>query len=419
MLWCYGLGIRLAATFNPKAAKWIKGRQHLFKHLEAAMLKRGERPLVWIHAASLGEFEQGRPIIEALKREYPDVFILLTFFSPSGYEVRKNYELADFVSYLPLDSFSNAQKFIATIQPELAIFIKYELWYHYLRTLAKKNIPTLLISALFRPDQFFFRWYGTWFFPAIKGLSHIFVQNEASKRCLVDSGIQQVSISGDSRVDRVAALASSMEDQSSPVAQRIHKKILEAFCKNQPVLIAGSTWEEDEVILAPFIKKDTQWKIIVAPHDISSSRLKAIEKRFPNQTLRYSNAEESNISDCKILLIDNIGMLAYLYQYAKLAYIGGAFGKGLHNTLEPIAFSIPVIFGPRFQKFEEARWLVQQGGGWSVDSAEAFQAKMQIMEDEAYYQKSADTAKEYITTNQGATQKIMDFISKSGYLEQS
>jgi 3-deoxy-D-manno-octulosonic-acid transferase len=410
----YVLGIRLAANFSEKARLWIMGRKNVFRELEAAMLKRGNRPLVWIHAASLGEFEQGRPLIEALKAAYPEVYILLTFFSPSGYEVRKDYALADFVSYLPMDGPANARQFLSLTNPNLAIFIKYELWYYYLTTLKQKEIPTLLISALFRADQFFFRWYGRWFLPAIAGIDHLFVQNEPSKQCLLKYGIHRVSVAGDSRVDRVAALAASTAGTSADVKdQRINTTLLKQFTEDYPVFIAGSTWPEDEAVLAPFFNKQGgKWKIILAPHEIEESRLTFIEKLFKLKTVRYSQGDTADLQHAELLIIDNIGMLAQLYQFGKLAYVGGAFGKGLHNTLEPIAYGIPVIFGPRFQKFEEARWLVQNGGGFVVDSAGSFEQQMIALQDTDFYRSSAKTAKQYIEENRGATALIMNFIEK-------
>ncbi|MFT5166956.1 MAG: 3-deoxy-D-manno-octulosonic-acid transferase [Saprospiraceae bacterium] len=403
---CYVLGVRLASLFNPKAKQWLDGRKEVFKNLETAGFKASDA-VVWIHAASLGEFEQGRPIIEQLKKEYPHCKILLTFFSPSGYEIRKDYKLADYVSYLPMDSKSNAQRFIEIVQPKLAIFIKYELWYHFLQQLQKAKIPTLLVSALFRKEQFYFKNYGSWFKPVLAGLYHIFVQNKNSEQVLLQQGISKVSLIGDTRIDRVIKIRE--EKKSFP--------IVEAFVKNKPVLICGSTWPPDEGIIQDYINNNPKkWRYIIAPHVISPSRIAYIENIFQIPHIRYSESEGARLDDYDLLIIDNIGMLSSLYQYGKVAYIGGAFGKGLHNTLEPITFGLPVIFGSNYQKFEEATYLVENGGGFSVDSSNAFETTLNQLEEESTYCTSSKTAAFYISNNKGATQEIINFIAANKLL---
>jgi 3-deoxy-D-manno-octulosonic-acid transferase len=406
---CYVLGIRVASLFNPKARQWLDGRKDVFKDLAAIGFK-DSHSLVWIHAASLGEFEQGRPIIEQLKKEYSDCKILLTFFSPSGYEIRKNYDLADYVTYLPIDSKRNAQRFINLVRPQLAIFIKYELWFHFLNELQNAKIPTLLISALFRKNQFFFKSYGRWFKPVIAGLDHIFVQSESAGQVLRQHGISNFSVTGDTRIDRVVRIRE--EKKSFP--------IIEDFIKNSPVLICGSTWPADEEIIQHFINKNPKkWRYIIAPHDISPARINYIENLFQIKSIRYSKAKGANLSDFDLLIIDNIGMLSSLYQYGKVAYIGGGFGKGLHNTLEPITFGLPVIFGSNYQNFEEAKWLVENGGGFSVNSSSGFSKVLNRFEDESYFLQCSEKAKFYIQKNKGATQQIMDFIRSNQLLTNS
>lgn len=403
---CYVLGIRVASLFNPKAEQWLDGRKDVFKNLEAIGFKNSDS-VVWIHAASLGEFEQGRPIIEQLKKEYPDCKILLTFFSPSGYEIRKNYELADYITYLPIDSKRNAQRFISLVRPQLAIFIKYELWYHFLHELQKAKTPTLLVSALFRKKQFFFKSYGRWFKPVIAGLDHIFVQSQSAGLVLRQHGISNFSVAGDTRIDRVIRIRE--EKKNFPIIQD--------FIKNDPVLICGSTWPADEEIIQHFINENPKkWRYIIAPHDISAARIAYVENLFQIKSIRYSKAKDAKLSDFDLLIIDNIGMLSSLYQYGKVAYIGGAFGKGLHNTLEPITFGLPVIFGPNYQKFEEAKWLVETGGGFSVNSSESFKNVLHQFEDESFYLQCSDKAKFYIQKNKGATQQIMNFIQSNQLL---
>ena len=402
----YKKGIQFASFFQTKASQWIEGRKEVFQTLERSEVG-AEKNLVWIHAASLGEFEQGRPIIEQIKQVYPDCKILLSFFSPSGYEIRKNYPLADYVTYLPLDTQKNAKRFIEITKPKLVIFIKYELWYHYFNELQNAGIPTLLVSALFREKQFFFKSYGQWFKKVIKGLDHIFVQNKNAEQVLLKNGISNVSIVGDTRVDRVAKLASQQKSFS----------IIREFVGDRPALILGSTWPLDEEILNSYINSYPQkWRYIIAPHDIAESRVEHIEHTFLPSKIRYSKAEGVDLKNYDMLIIDNIGMLAALYQYGKVAYIGGALGKGLHNTLEPIAFGLPVVFGTKFQKFEEANWLVENGGGFSIHSSDSLHKIFNQLEEDTFYNKASEKAKEYIQKNQGATEEILKFIKKKGYL---
>ena len=359
---------------------------------------------IWIHAASLGEFEQGRPLIESIKKKHLNQPILLTFFSPSGYEIRKNYKHADNIFYLPLDTKSNAKRFVEIVEPKLAIFIKYEFWYHYINELHLKNIPIYSISAVFRPSQIFFKSYGNWFQKMLRRFEHIFVQNQSSLDLLLKYEIKNASLTGDTRVDRVWDICQKA---------RIFP-IIESFATQKPILIAGSTWQPDEVILADFCKKNTplSFKIIIAPHEIDEAHIESILKIMPSNLniVRYSKAKNHNVAVADILIIDNIGMLSALYRYGKWAYIGGAFGSGLHNTLEPIAFGLPVIFGEKYQKFEEAQWLVENGGGFTINNLEGFENTIEQLQQEGSYKKASQKASKYIEENRGATKKIRELI---------
>lgn len=404
---CYALSIRIAALFNVKAKLWINGRKDIFKKLKNAGFRETDQ-IIWIHAASLGEFEQGKPIIEQLKADYPHCKILLTFFSPSGYEIRKDYVLADFVTYLPIDTRHNAQRFIKIIRPQLVIFIKYEFWYHFLNELQKADIPTLLISAVFRKDQFFFKRYGQWFKPVIAGFEHIFVQHEDSAQVLQQQGITKVSVAGDTRIDQVIRIRETKK--SFP--------IVEDFIGKEEALIFGSTWPADEDIILHYVQSNPKkWRYIIAPHDISSARIIYIENLFQMKSLRYSEAAGAVPGEYDLLIIDNIGILSSLYQYGKIAYIGGAFGKGLHNTLEAIVFGLPVIFGLNYQKFEEAKWLVNNSGGFDVRSSNDFEKIIIKLEEEEYYQQASKQAEQYIYNNKGATSRILNFIRRNKLLK--
>ncbi len=398
----YVIAIHIAAFFSNKAKLWIDGRKTVFEDLEHLGFQDTDK-IIWIHTASLGEFEQGRPIIEQLKKVFPQYKILLSFFSPSGYEIRKNYALADHICYLPMDSKRHAQQFIKTVNPQLAIFIKYDLWYHYLNELQKIKTPILLISALFRKDQFYFKFFGRFFKPVLKKIDHIFVQNKSSEEVLHQHGISNTSIAGDSRIDRVIKIA----------AEKKRDTIVEQFIDNRPVFIFGSTWPEDEAIISPYINAHPQkYRYIIASHDISIARIKSIENQFQLTSIRYSEAANNQLRDYDLLIIDNIGKLSAIYQYGKLAYIGGAFGKGLHNILEPAAFGLPLIFGPRYQKFEEANSLIEQGAGFSIKSSTDFQHIVNQLQEDTFYNKSATIALAYIQKNQGATTKIINFIKE-------
>jgi len=397
----YRLLIWLTSLFNEKAKLWINGRKNIFQQLEKKISKNDR--LLWIHCASLGEFEQGRPIIEKLKAQQTDLKILLTFFSPSGYEIRKHYEQADYVFYLPADTRKNARRFLEIVQPHFAIFVKYEFWYHYLHELKNRQVPTYLISAIFHTKQpFFSSLYGKFFQSILHCFQFIFVQNKNSAKLLRQIDIQNFEVVGDTRIDRVLQIAKTA---------RTFPKI-EHFKGKSSLLICGSTWSSDEAILSQYIHQDqSNWKYVFAPHDISESHLQQIETqlRVPHQ--RYSQFQAN--SSTKVLIIDNIGLLSQLYQYGKVAFIGGGFGVGIHNTLEPAAFGLPVLFGSKYHKFEEAVALVQQKGAFVVNNLADFQYHFQALQEENIYKVTSQKVQAYLQLNEGATMKILAYLRKA------
>jgi len=405
-IYCYTTAIRVASLFNPKAALWVKGRKNIFLRMEAALKQAdpyGSRKRVWFHCASLGEFEQGRPVIEAYRKKYPDHLIFLTFFSPSGYEVRKNYTGADLVFYLPADTPANVSMFLGLVKPESVFIVKYEYWFNYLKQLAKAGIPVYIISAIFRGEQHFFKAYGGWFRNRLHTITRFFVQDQDSGKLLASIGISNFTLSGDTRFDRVAAIAG--EKKVVP--------LLDDFCRGFKVLITGSSWPEDEKILFSLIReKRPGIKFVIAPHETSPARIAAIMAEVPAKAVRYSEANSANISSSDVLVIDSIGMLSALYRYADVAFIGGGFGAGIHNILEAAAFGVPVIFGPNFEKFKEARELLKQGGAFGITDAEGFRkAAILLLSDQDFHQKSAGVCRRYMTENLGATDTIMRHIS--------
>ncbi len=390
----YHLGILLASLFNKKAKLWIQGRRNQQSTIN------NQQSTIWFHCASLGEFEQGRELIEKFKIQPFDSAqgdkkpkIVLTFFSPSGYEMRKNYEHADVVAYLPMDSPSAAKKFIDQVNPSHVFFIKYEFWFYYLRELKKRNIPTYLVSGIFRPDQYFFKWYGGWALKQLSAFKHFFLQDKSSEQLLHQHGYTNTSITGDTRFDRVLKIISSAKEL--PVAA--------AFANNRQVLVAGSTWEEDEQLLASQAGK---LKMIIAPHDVSENRLQSLEKRFSN-TIRFSKADTSSAAAADVLLIDNIGMLSSLYGYGQMAYVGGGFGKGIHNILEAAAYGMPVIFGPNYRKFAEAEQLIKKGGAFSISTATELEQTFSLLnKDPMILKMASEISKNYVRSGAGATDAI-------------
>lgn len=396
----YRLGIGVASLWTPKAKAWIKGRRDLWMTLHSA-----PKGAIWVHCASLGEFEQGRPLIEAIKARYPEERILLTFFSPSGYALRKDYPQADAVHYLPLDTPRNARRWVAATRPKMVIFVKYEFWHHHIAAVEQAGIPIYAISARFRAGQRFFQWYGGWFRQTLARFDHLFVQDAASVALLSRVGITQATAVGDTRVDRVWAIRS---------LARIFPQVESFAATHKPILVAGSTWLPDERLLSAYCKRTypLPFKLMVAPHDVSTSRIEEVAALFPQSlnVVRYSQAQNFNLSAADVLIVDNIGLLSSLYRYGRWAYVGGAFGRGLHNTLEPIAFGLPVVFGKRYEKFEEAQWLVEQGGGFSVRSLEELVQVMEALQKEEVYQRASQTALRYIEEQRGVTDRIIKVL---------
>jgi 3-deoxy-D-manno-octulosonic-acid transferase len=404
----YNLGIlifsalaHLAAPFNSRASFWVKGRKKWAEKI-AEKIKPGDS-VIWIHCASLGEFEQGRPVIEAIKKEKPGFKILLTFFSPSGYEIRKNYNNADCISYLPADTPGNASKFIGLVKPEFVIFVKYEFWNNYISALYRNKIPLYLISGIFRPGQHFFKWWGSFFRGMLMKFEKIFVQDQRSLDLLLGIGIKKVSLAGDTRFDRVVQIAGTA---------RIIQK-LEQFRGDEKLFLAGSSWRQDEEIIAEYINSfPNRMKWVIAPHEIDKSNIERIEKLFKVKHVRFSEYDEDSV-DARVLIIDNIGMLSSAYRYAYVAAIGGGFGKGIHNILEPACWGVPVVFGPNHERFKEAVDLLNTGGAKTFLTFDDFKRILDLwLSDDKIYTISADIASNYVKVNAGATEIIIKEISQ-------
>lgn len=393
--------IWLASKFNNnKATLFLSGRENVFALLEQKRLP-GER-YVWFHAASLGEFEQGRPIMESLKNSHPEFKILLTFFSPSGYEVRKDYQGADIICYLPMDMSWNVKRFLDIVQPDCAIFIKYEFWMNYLLELKKRQIKTYIVSAIFRESQLFFRSYGGFYRRLLKSFSHLFVQNDESVRLLHSIGFDNVTKVGDTRFDRVADIAAKSKDLP----------IVQAFKSDAKVLIAGSSWPNDENILLPYFNQNLSLKLIIAPHEIDEGHLQSIISQLKRPYVRYSQATIENVKEVDCLIIDCFGLLSSIYRYGEIAYVGGGFGVGIHNILEAAVYGIPVVFGPNFRKFQEAVDLQQKGGAFVIENYESFSQIMSefLEENSSLYSSACKVSNDYSQANKGATSKVVNAI---------
>lgn len=404
----YGLAIRIASVFNKKAALWIKGRQQYWITLDRIIatppFSVPGRKLAWFHCASLGEFEQGRPIIEAFKQQHPKYLILLTFYSPSGYEVRKGYSGADLILYLPLDTLSNVHRFVDTIKPDIVFYIKYEFWFNFLSYLQLKKIPVILVSAVFRPDQHFFKGYAEWPRKILQGFSAIFVQKEDSRELLQFIGIENVIVSGDTRFDRVAAVA------ANPKAIEIAR----AFSLNHKVMIAGSTWPADEDLIFKLIYQNKQkLRFIIAPHEISPEHINSLMQRAGKSAVLFSKTTAAEVADAEILIIDSIGMLSQLYQYGTIAYIGGGFGVGIHNILEAAAYGLPVFMGPNSHKFNEAKELIELGGAFEVRKPDELIKKVnKLLSDKTKLSMASSTSKKFVLNGCGATEIIMKSVNE-------
>lgn len=410
----FRLGTHLAAPFNAKAKKWVTGRENIFEKLQTAIPPKEK--IIWMHCASLGEFEQGRPLLEKMKQQYPTHKFLLTFFSPSGYEVRKDYDGADWVFYLPLDGPRNAKRFLEIVHPSLVIFVKYEFWFYYLKKVKYRNIPLLLVSALFRKDMSFFKWYGAMQRKMLSRFDHLFVQTAASKKLIDEIDLGDIcTVSGDTRFDRVIEIA----EQFKPIY------IIEEFTRNSKIIVAGSTWPEDEDILQKAVTNtnDPSLKLILAPHEINEKHMAEIEKLFPN-SIRYSQllTQDSRLQAYNCLIIDNVGMLSRLYKYADITYVGGGLKtNGVHNVLEAAVYNKIVLFGPYFHKYTEAVGLVQAGGAISFTDEKKDGILLQqlieaLLTDKGEYTFRCKAAGDFVRSNKGATQKILQFIQEKRLL---
>ncbi|MEO5782128.1 MAG: glycosyltransferase N-terminal domain-containing protein [Ginsengibacter sp.] len=417
----YPLGIRFASIWNGKAMLWIKGR----KKFPALGATDSTKETIWMHCASLGEFEQGRPLIEKIRSEYPGNRIVITFFSPSGYEIEKNFKGADHIFYLPADSSSNAKKFIELINPKLVLWIKYEYWHYYLHELKKKNIPTLLVSGYFRKDQRFFKWHGKFWREMLTCFTYYFLQNEESKILLENINIKNAIVSGDTRFDRVTTIAENFTEVP----------LIKEFCGDGKVFVAGSTWEDDEDEMIHYAKANSHIKFIIAPHEVDKENIRNVKKKFANsilysewmlnvkrETADVKSDTPSHVSlltfhgNC--LIIDCIGILSRLYKYADVTYVGGGFGyDGLHNILEAAVYGKPVIFGPEFERNFEAQELTECGGGITIDNALDLEKILtHLFNNEEELQKRGSAAKNYVYSNAGATKKIMEYIQEKRLL---
>lgn len=387
-----------ASLFHPKAKAFVTGRRKILQHVKSAF-KGNTSPVVWLHCASLGEFEQGRPIVEAIKANYPAHKILLTFFSPSGFEVRKNFPLADFVFYLPWDTKANARQFVDAVNPALAIFIKYEFWLHYATTLKKRNIPLISVSSIFRSSQIFFQSYGSLHRKILRSFTWFFVQNYESIKLLESIKIKNVTRAGDTRFDRVRKIQKSNEGVP----------VVEAFKNNQKVFVVGSSWQEDLDVLLPFVNEN-RLKFIIAPHEVSEQSIRDIENALQVPYIRYSNASGKNLDDVSVLIIDNVGMLSKLYRYGEFAYVGGAFGKGLHNILEAASNGVPILFGNKnYEKFQEAVDLINRGGAFAISGYPDLKEKYEMLNIPESFLLACEVTRQYVEDNLGATDKIMEY----------
>lgn len=396
----YRLGAKIAATRSEKVRKMIDGQQRAIDYLRREIIPGAS--YIWVHASSLGEFEQGRPLIEKIRRECPDLKILLTFFSPSGYEVRKNYGGVDAVCYLPFDTPARVREFLDVVNPAMAIFVKYEFWGNYLQQLKKRGVPTYIISSIFRPDQSFFKWWGGMFRDLLDCFTHIYVQDIESRQLLASVNVTNVTIAGDTRFDRVTDIMAGNRD--IPQA--------EAFTRNAPLtIVAGSSWQPDEKFLLPYFNTCDKIKLIIAPHEVNEEHIKAIESQCNRKVCRLSSAtpEEAATADC--MIVDCYGVLSSIYRYGDIAYIGGGFGVGIHNINEAAVYGMPVIFGPKFDKFKEAKDLIARGGAFTFSDSEQFTSLLDsLVNNSDRLRQSGEIAGSYIKENLGATDLIFSDI---------
>ena len=403
-------GIAIASLFNEKVRKMWRGEREAFKILKQKVDPNAK--YIWFHAASLGEFEQGRPLMERIRKEYPQYKILLTFYSPSGYEVRKNYEGADIICYMPVDTRLNAIRFLRLVRPVMAFFIKYEFWSNFLHILKHRNIPTYSVSSIFREDQVFFKWYGRNYAGVLKCFTRFFVQNEESKRLLEGIGIKDVDVVGDTRFDRVLQIKEAAKQL--PVCEAFRTGVASSQSADVPhhdfkVFVAGSSWPPDENIFIPFFNEHKDWRLLIAPHVIAEEHLKLILSLIKGKkVVRYTQTTPEEAAKADVLIIDCFGLLSSMYNYGDVAYIGGGFGVGIHNTLEAAVWNMPVIFGPNNKKFQEAQGLLKSGGGFEINTYEDFSGLMNsLMNDEAFLKQAGDKAGAFVAHLAGATDKVL------------
>lgn len=403
-------GIAIASLFNEKVRKMWRGEREAFKILKQKVDPNAK--YIWFHAASLGEFEQGRPLMERIRKDYPQYKILLTFYSPSGYEVRKNYEGADIICYMPVDTRLNAIRFLRLVRPVMAFFIKYEFWSNFLHILKHRNIPTYSVSSIFREDQVFFKWYGRSYAGVLKCFTRFFVQNEESKRLLEGIGITAVDVVGDTRFDRVLQIKEAAKHL--PICEAFRTGVASSQSADVPhhdfkVFVAGSSWPPDENVFIPFFNEHKDWRLLIAPHVIAEEHLKLILSLIKDKkVVRYTQTTPEEAAEADVLIIDCFGLLSSMYNYGDVAYIGGGFGVGIHNTLEAAVWNMPVIFGPNNKKFQEAQGLLKSGGGFEINTYEDFSGLMSsLMNDEAFLKQAGDKAGAFVAHLAGATDKVL------------
>ena len=406
-------GIAIASLFNEKVRKMWRGEREAFKILKQKVDPNAK--YIWFHAASLGEFEQGRPLMERIRKEYPQYKILLTFYSPSGYEVRKNYEGADIICYMPVDTRLNAIRFLRLVRPVMAFFIKYEFWSNFLHILKHRNIPTYSVSSIFREDQVFFKWYGRSYAGVLKCFTRFFVQNEESKRLLEGIGIKDVDVVGDTRFDRVLQIKEAAKQL--PICEAFRTGVASSQSADVPhtdfkVFVAGSSWPPDENIFIPFFNEHKDWRLLIAPHVIAEEHLKLILSLIKDKkVVRYTQTTPEEAAEADVLIIDCFGLLSSMYNYGDVAYIGGGFGVGIHNTLEAAVWNMPVIFGPNNKKFQEAQGLLKSGGGFEINTYEDFSGLMNsLMNDEVFLKQAGDKAGAFVAHLAGATDKVLSSV---------
>ncbi len=409
MKFLYQLGINLAALllpvsrfFSPKMKLFVDGRKQSFAVLENQIDKNQE--YIWFHVASLGEYEQGLPVMEEIKAKYPEYKLLLTFFSPSGFEIRKNNKIADITIYLPLDTKQNVKRFLDLVQPKMVFFIKYEFWPNYLYELKNRNIPTYLISGIFRKNQLFFKWYGGFYRNALKSFNHFFLQNDVSAQLLKSINFDNSTVNGDTRFDRVAQIV----ERAQPL------DFIAEFKNNTTTIVIGSSWIDDENVYLPYLNNSKNVKFIIAPHNIKEEEITRLISKIDKKTVRYSNYKAEVLKDAEVFIIDTIGILTQVYAYADIAYVGGAFKTGLHNILEPATYGTPVVIGPKYSKFQEAKDLVALGSCLVVNNTEELSGIFnRLISDDDYRNELGTKNREFVLKNKDATKVIMDFIGKT------